>query len=229
MLRSMSPPVPPSLSLPATNLPPSNSLTFSTPSRAPQFSKLPFRLTEYTRTLTNNPATLKTRVKSLPHLATSVLVSDLQIASWEFNLTTTVAAAYSVDERIVYARFPLPIGITDFIRGHVIPIGSYGQNWKAFTKTTTHTIPTKTVNNAETYRKIVTEANFGVIDVKGLEIVSCSRAIPVGGASTNSGNPDLILLYGKITPGQVLITLKAQSQSIVDAVGTALKQLLSNK
>jgi len=180
-------------------------------------------------TETNVPTTLKTRVKTLPHLATSVLVADLQIGNWEFNLTSTVAASYIIDDRVQYARFQLPIVITDFLRSHVVPIQTYGQLWKTFTKTATHAVPTKTINSAEIYRKLVTEANFGVIDVKGLEIVSCSRALPYGGASTTPGSPDYILLYGKINQGQVLLTVKGQNQTVVDAIGTALKQLFSNK
>jgi len=174
----------------------------------------------------------KTKIKQLPHLTTSVLVSETQIGNWEFNLTTTVALSYSIDDRVQYARFQIPITATDFIRPHVIPIQQYGQNWKAFTRTVSYQIPTKTIT-PEVYKKMATEANFGVIDVKGFEIVSCARALPnIGngiGGTGNSGQQELVLLYGKITQGQLTISLKALNQGVIDALGNALKVWFSNK
>jgi len=176
---------------------------------------------------TNTPNSLKLRLRSLPPGATCVLVSELQLLTWEFNLTTTVAISYNIDDRVQYGRFQLPIVPTDFIRSHVIPIQTYGSNWKSFPKTASHTIPNKTIGT-ENYKKIISESNFGVIDVKGIEVVSCARLLPIGGSSSG-GNPEIILLYGKVAQGQLVITLKALNQIHVDTVGTVLKQVFTNK
>jgi len=164
---------------------------------------------------------LKTEIKNLPSLSTSVLLVRLDQTTYEFNLTCTLSASFKNMGNLQHARVNLPFSPIDFIRPLDLDLNNYGKFWQTHAREAKLTLPTSTISTPETYVGLIGGANFKVISVRGMEVVSCAR--------TQNGKDEFLLLYAKIIPHQLVVALRTKEGKLTDAVSTDLKHLFSQK
>eukprot|EP01125_Pyxidicula_operculata_P002378 TRINITY_DN12256_c0_g1_i1.p1 TRINITY_DN12256_c0_g1~~TRINITY_DN12256_c0_g1_i1.p1 ORF type:complete len:1205 (-),score=382.26 TRINITY_DN12256_c0_g1_i1:22-3636(-) len=160
----------------------------------------------------------KVTIANIPARATAVYTFTVEIKNFEFNIPLVITSSYTV-ESTQFAKFTLVMSPLDFLRPHAIDIKTYGSSWGSHNKEAKLTIPQATITSADVYVKYSSECNFKTIDVKGLEIVACSKAT----------KDELVLLYAKLMKHQLLLTIRSKDSQLTNAVATSLKHFFSNK